>query len=323
MGAFSRRRLLAHGGAALAFAPALARAAALPPATTSAPAIPPKPSAEAIQAFLDATRRMTLDVSIDDKGPFRFMVDTGADQSVISTEVAQQLGLIHGDDVTVQGISRAVTAPTVQLNDVRFGYVAIDSLMAPVLPRAWLGADGYLGLDVVDGRKVTFDFEHEQIKVDVSDHPADWVHSSDVIVRVNGSNGRLKAVNCSVDGVHAYAFIDSGAEMSIGNSHLFAALQEKGASYISDAAVPIVGVTGGMSPGRFTSVKDIKLGSLSFLHSNLVIADLQVFDVWGLNDRPALFIGMNFLRQTSALTIDFGLKEFRFRLASIRLASRA
>ena len=92
MGAFSRRRLLAHGGAALAFAPALARAAALPPATTSAPAIPPKPSAEAIQAFLDATRRMTLDVSIDDKGPFRFMVDTGADQSVISTEVAQQLG---------------------------------------------------------------------------------------------------------------------------------------------------------------------------------------------------------------------------------------
>jgi hypothetical protein len=32
---------------------------------------------------------------------------------------------------------------------------------------------------------------------------------------------------------------------------------------------------------------------------------------------------MNFLRQTDALIIDFGRKEFRFRTASIRMASRA
>jgi hypothetical protein len=319
MTAYSRRRLLAQGAAALAFAPDLAQAAS----STAQPATPPSPSTEAIQTFLDATQRMTLDVMIGGRGPFRFMIDTGADQSVVSAEVVQQLGLTVGDTVVVQGISRAVPAPTVRLQDVRFGYVAIESLSAPVLPRAWLGADGYLGLDVLDGRKVTFDFQHVQIKVDQSDHRADWVNSSDIIVRTNGSNGRLKAVNSSVDGVRAYAFVDSGAEMSIGNTRLFAALQERGGTYLSDVVVPIFGVTGGMSPGRITYVKDIKMDTLHFLRSNLVISDLQVFDVWGLNDRPALFIGMNFLRQTAALTIDYGLKELRFRTASVRVASRA
>jgi hypothetical protein len=42
-----------------------------------------------------------------------------------------------------------------------------------------------------------------------------------------------------------------------------------------------------------------------------------------LSDKPALFIGMNFLRQTSALTIDFGRRELRFKTADVKLASRA
>jgi len=328
MSDFSRRRLIGHGAAALVFAPGLARAASTPPAPAppSAPAAPDADQSqvsETIQGFIDATRRMTIDVTIDGKGPFRFMVDTGADQSIVSTEVALALGLIHGDDVVVQGISRAIPAPTAQLKNVIFGHVVIDSLTVPVLPHSLLGADGYLGLDVIDGRKVTFDFMHEQIKVEQSDRISDWVHSSETVVRVNGSKGRLTAFNCSVDGVHAYAFIDSGAQMTIGNSHLFAALQDRGATYLDKVTVPIIGVTGGEAPGRFTAINEIRLGQLSFYHSYLIIADLQVFDIWGLADKPALFIGMNFLRQTDALIIDFGRKEFRFRTASIRMASRA
>ena len=320
MSQLSRRRLLGHGAAALAFVPGLARAATDPAGTTTAP---PAPSGQTIQDGADAQRRMTLDVLIDGKGPFRFMVDTGADQSVVSSEVAMALGLVHGDDVVVQGISRALPAPTAELKNVVFGPIVIDSLTVPVLPREWLGADGYLGLDVVDGRKVTFDFLHNQIKVDSSDRYSNWFFSSETIVRVNGSKGRLTAVNCSVDGVRAYAFVDSGAQVSIGNSHLFEAMKERGATYFTDLTVPIFGVTGGATPGRFTSVDSIRLGPLNFFHSTLVIADLQVFDVWGLSDKPALFIGMNFLRQTSAMTIDFGRKEFRFKVADVRLANRA
>ena len=48
-----------------------------------------------------------------------------------------------------------------------------------------------------------------------------------------------------------------------------------------------------------------------------MIADLQVFDLWGLSQRPALLIGMNYLRQFARVSIDYALKEIRFDLARL------
>jgi len=313
---YSRRRLLGHAAAALVLAPALARAAAEPEAQTP-------PVEEIIQGAADPQHRLTLETFVDGKGPFRFLVDTGADRSVIADDVAVSLGLLSGADVVVQGIARSLPAPTVHLKNLAFGRIVIENLPAPVLPRRWLGADGYLGLDVIDGRKVTFDFLNKKLTVDKSSAFANWIPPNEEIVRVDGSRGRLTAVKCVVDGVMAYAFVDSGAEISIGNTRLFAELQKSGATYISDEIIPVIGVTGGQAPGRLTAITTIRLGPIHFLHSNLLISDLQVFDVWGLADKPALFLGMNFLKQTSAVTIDYVRKELRFKLADIRLASRA
>jgi hypothetical protein len=41
----------------------------------------------------------------------------------------------------------------------------------------------------------------------------------------------------------------------------------------------------------------------------LVIADLQVFDIGGLSRKPALLIGMNYLRQFAKVSIDYRIKE--------------
>lgn len=317
LGDTSRRRLLGQGAASLAFVPSMVRAATTADVQNPAPA-----TGDTIQGDADPEHRMTMDTMIDGQGPFRFLVDTGADRSVIAYDVAVRLGLISGEDVVVQGIARSLATTTVALRNLTFGPIAIESLAVPVLPRQWLRADGYLGLDVLDGRKVTFDFRNHKLTVGQSKNFSSWLHPNETIVRVNGSNGRLKAVDCSVDGVRAVAFIDSGAQISIGNTCLFAELQKAGANYISDAVVPVVGVTGGQAPGRLAYIANIKIGDIRFFRAYLIIADLQVFDVWGLADRPALFIGMNFLRQASEVTIDFGRKELRFKLADIRMASR-
>jgi predicted aspartyl protease len=323
----SRRGLIGPGTAALALAPSFARAATTP--TTTGTRLPPSSSpptqTENIQGSPDAQNRLTVDVQLNGKGPFRFIVDTGADRSVIADDVAQALGLKYSDDVIVQGIARALPAQSVQLDSLHIGRVTIDSLPMPVLPRAWLGADGYLGLDVIDRQSVTFDFVNHRLSIDPSDQETRVLQTADgALVRTNGSDGRLTAVNCSVDGAKSYAFVDSGAEISIGNSKLFEVLQrDHGGKYLNDEVVQLLGVTGGAAQGRMTFVERIKLGSVSFMNSVLVISDLQVFDIWGLADKPAMFLGMNFLRQTSAVTIDYGRKEYRFKLAQIMIASRA
>lgn len=321
---FSRRRAFGTGAAALALAPGLARAAT--GTLLSPPGSPVLPKAvERIQGAADAQNRLTVETYIDDKGPYSFVVDTGADRSVLSEDVADALGLPAAEDVIVQGIARALPARAVAIGRLQMGRVRITDLTLPLLPRPWLGADGYLGLDVIDRQSVTFDFANHRLEIEPSDFASKWLPFSDqALVRVNGSNGRLTAVNCTVNGVKAFAFIDSGAEISIGNTHLFNELAKGGLNYLNDDVVQLLGVTGGSATGRIAAIDRIKVGSISFHNSAIVISDLPVFDIWGLDGKPALFIGMNFLRQTSSVTIDYGRKEYRFKLASqVRIASRA
>jgi predicted aspartyl protease len=283
------------------------------------------PPVQNIQGGADAQNRLTVDAFINGKGPFQFVVDTGADRSVIAEDVAQSLGLRNGEDMIVQGIARSVPAQSVLLDSLRMDRVSIDSLPMPVLPRSWLGADGYFGLDVIDRQAVTFDFQNHTLSIRPSDRVTSILPVEDqALVRVNGSNGRLTAVNCTVDGIKAYAFIDSGAQITIGNSHLFDALADAhGTKYLNDEVIQLLGVTGGAASGRLVAIRAIKLGSVRFANSVLVISDLPVFEIWELDQKPALFIGMNFLRQTAAITIDYGRKELLFKLAQTRMASRS
>jgi len=312
----SRRRLLGVSAAALAANPFASRAGDIGDAQT------PFPASDTVHGNADQDHRMTVDARIDGQGPFRFLVDTGADRSVIASDVAAKLGLLSGTDVVVQGISRSVPAATARLKSLEVGSIGLTDIAIPVLSREWLGADGYLGLDVLNQRKVTFDFRNQSLTINHSHLVVRPVSSPDLVVHVSGSNGRLTAFDCRVDDVPAAAFVDSGAETSIGNSRLFAELQQNGATYVSDRVVPITDVTGGSVPGRIASFSTIKMGAISFLRANLLICDLEVFNVWGLADRPALFIGMNFLGQTSAFSIDFGRKELHFRLADVQMARR-
>ena len=298
----SRRQLLVGAGCAFALGRIPAYAALAPP--------PP------VQGAADSTTRLTLETRIDGQGPFRFVVDTGADRSVIAADVAATLGLLPNENVVVQGIARALPAPTVPLKNLAFGTIALDCMAAPVLSRKWLGADGFLGLDVIDGRRVTFDFQNHRLTVAPSAASTNWTHFNEVVVRVDGSKGRLRAVDCTVQDVPAIAFIDSGAQISICNTPLFDRLKRVGVTAVQGANIPLMGATGGQVQGQLTSVSSIRLGKLLFGRSRLAVSDLDVFKLWNLTEKPALFIGMDFLQQMASFTIDYGHKELRFKLAN-------
>ena len=80
---------------------------------------------------------------------------------------------------------------------------------------------------------------------------------------------------------------------------LFSARQKNGAAYASEDFVPILDVTGNSVPGRVLAFSTSKLGALSFRKACLLVSNLEVVKLWGLSDRPALFIGVNFPKQIS------------------------
>ena len=134
-------------------------------ATGSPDRAAPDLEATPITAATDAAKHLMVNVRIDDNGPYRFVVDTGADRTVLATDVAAELGLLVGERVMLEGVVRAVEAQSVRIRELSFGSIRCRHLIVPTLPRSALRADGYLGLDTLDGHRVTFDFKNHTLQV--------------------------------------------------------------------------------------------------------------------------------------------------------------
>lgn len=312
----TRRQFLTFSAVSLALASLTAKAQAPLPAGPKE-LLPETPNSILTTAS-DTTHRLTVNAYIDGLGPYRFLVDTGADRSVVAAEVAAAIGLPFDATVTLRGVVRAIATQSVLIRDLSFGSVSYRNLLAPTLPAALLGADGYLGLDALDGHRVTFDFKRHTIQVTAprSRLAAVWAGPSEVRIHAAGKLGHLRAVNCSVDGIAATAFIDTGAEVSAGNTALLNALKNRDPRRESLGPVSLTDVTGSAISGIGTMIRTIQLNEVTFTNCSLVVADFEVFEAWGLSDRPALLIGVNYLQQFARVSIDYGLKEIRFDLGN-------
>jgi predicted aspartyl protease len=320
----SRRRFVKYGASSLALASILAKAQMVPApldGAGSATAAAPERNATPINAVTDAASHLMVEVHINDHGPYHFVVDTGADRTILASEVAIELGLSHSEMVMLKGVVRAVLADTVSIRTMTFGSITKKQFMVPTLSRSLLDADGYLGLDFLDGHRVTFDFKNHVLQVSEprARFSANWVRENEARITTSGSSGHLQALDCTVDGIGATAFIDTGAEVTAANEPLQAALAKHNPSFGDQGSIHLIDITGGEILGKVAMVDKIRLTSaLTFTDCPLVIADFLVFDVWGLRHRPALLIGMNLLRQFERVSIDYGLQELRFDLAAYR-----
>jgi predicted aspartyl protease len=327
---WSRRRFLAAQGllTAAVLAPPMARAAIGPvietPSDLSARAAagtPKDAGSGAVRSANDPNNRLTTVVYINGRGPFHFLVDTGAERTLIADDLALRLALPRGPKVMVEGIIRGQPADLVAIEELQMGRMVCPRLDVPVLPRAMLNVDGYLGLDVLDRRRVILDFRARTITVT---KPQGFFsalfHGDEAVVHTLGSSGRLRATDCFVDGIAAAAFLDTGAEVSIMNPALYELVQQRAAKrQLVRGPVGIYGVTGGVMTGIDTNVDEIRLGPLTLSYTSMVVAGLDVFDIWGLSREPALLFGMDCLRRFARVSIDYGRKELRFELASARL----
>ena len=331
---WSRRRFVAQSLLAVTAAPALVRAAATTPAPPAArhPAHSGAADATAHASPADGSglvhtagafdNRLTTSVYINDKGPYRLLVDTGAERTLLAAELAAELGLPQGRKVLVEGIIRGEPAVLVQIASLRMGSLVCPPLEVPVLPRKMLQVDGYLGLDVLDRHRVVLDFRAGTLSVTRPQgfFASLWERSDEAIVHTLGSSGRLRASNCVIGQVRAAAFIDTGAEVSVANPALYAALRESARErQLERESIGLYGVTGGRITGLATNIEDIRLGELHLTYTPFVVAPLEVFDVWGLSREPALLFGMDCLRRFARVSIDYGRKELRFEVASAQV----
>ena len=294
-------------------------------AVAGIPNIDDKTQTEDVRFETGHDDRLTVPVRLGGAGPFRFLVDTGADRTAVSRELAGRLGLVSGQAASLHTVTGVSTVATADLPSLELTRKPVKIVDAAVLERADMGADGIIGVDSLRSKRVQFDFETDTLSIvpsavkDFRDEPGT------IVVKAARRNGRLVLTDASANGHSVTVVIDTGAQLSIGNEALRRRLVGHG---LIDPLqkVELQSVTGAMITGDYMFVREIAIGGLKIKNLAIVFADAHTFTKLGLDRKPALLLGMNAIRAFKKVSIDFASRKFRVVLPEtsqlvVRLAS--
>ncbi|MEN7537869.1 retropepsin-like aspartic protease [Aurantiacibacter flavus] len=296
----------------IAMASALIATVANPaPEATATPAPERELTLSEIIAFeTERYRRMTVPVTIRGEGPFRFLVDTGAEATVVARNVADQLELFDRDTVMLVAMASQREVETTALPTIGLGSREFDLATAAILEGAHIGdADGILGLDSLQDQRVLFDFENSHIAVAHADELG-GNRGFDIVVRARQRKNQLIVQRAEIDGVDVDVVIDTGAQGSVGNLALQNRLRR---ARSADNAV-MTDVNGVSLVGNTRIARTLRLQRAAINNIAITFADSPTFTALGLADRPAMVLGMSELRLFKRVAIDFESRRVLFDL---------
>src|SRR5678809_152004 len=84
---------------------------------------------------LDRIGRVMTHVMVNGKGPFRFVIDTGASRSTLAPHTARTLGLNNsvGRNVMLNGVTGAAEVATVAVDSIDIGQISFKDQHLPVI----------------------------------------------------------------------------------------------------------------------------------------------------------------------------------------------
>jgi predicted aspartyl protease len=258
----------------------------------------------------DQIGRIWAPVFINGRGPFRLVLDTGASHSAITAMVALALGIPtdRSPPVTLRGVTGSATVPTIHVDTLSVGDVAVDSPVLPIVPDAMGGAEGILGSEGLTNKRIFIDFKHDRITIAYS--RGERAGFGFVRIPFHSLRGQLIVVDAKVGQVRVKAIIDTGGQTTVANLALRDALGRRAGRGKPDQ---IIGATMVAEDGEIIATPAIELGTIKMLDPGVTFADLYIFKQWKLTGEPAILIGMDALGVLDALVIDYRQHELHMR----------
>jgi predicted aspartyl protease len=274
---------------------------------------PPKVDLDTSQFALPTTHdhigRVVVPVTINGRGPFRFIVDTGANHSTITPDLVQALGLKTDttSPMTLDGITGSAQVAYVAIDQLQAGELKIKSTAMPVVWAPLMaGADGILGAAGLEDKSLLIDFRRNSVAIashvdSRSRTDTTRIHAERVV------NGGLLVVEARVGGVVTDAILDTGAERTLGNLALRDALKQQNRSGRGFVAklTSVYGATTEVESGEIRIAPMIAIDSLQITEVAVVHGNFHIFKVWKMQERPAIIIGMDVLGTVASLNMDF------------------
>jgi hypothetical protein len=257
----------------------------------------------------DRIGRIWAPVLINNKGPFRLVLDTGATHSAVTADVALALGLplLDSDQILLRGVTGSATVPTIPINGMVAGDLDLPARRLPIIANALGGAQGILGTEGLLDKKITIDFRNDSITI-IRSH-GERAGAEFITIPFKLVDG-LAVVDAWIGSIPAQAIIDTGGQGTIGNVALHESLLRR---YRKEMAVPdgIVGITLDVQLGNRIDTPTITLGRLTLGNVRVTTGDMDIFRQWHMTRQPVVLIGMDVLGLFDTLIIDYGRRELQ------------
>ena len=267
-------------------------------------------ASEIIMLEQERYRRMTVPVMINGQGPFDFMIDTGAQATVMSNALADMLQLTERDTATLVGMASSRMVETTTVPHLSFGSSERFDARAALVDGSNIGgADGILGIDSLRDQRVLLDFENLIMEVGESTGGAQN-RGYDIVVRARRIGEQLIIARARIDGVRTAVVVDTGAQGSIGNGALFDRLRRRQGSVETE----MTDINGVQASGVTRVARTLELDRAQLSNFHIAFADSPLFAALDLEDEPAMILGMNELRLFERVAIDFASRRVLFDL---------
>ena len=260
----------------------------------------------------DLIGRIIVPVMVNGRGPFQFLLDTGANRTVLTPRLVAELGLHSSRDeaVTLSGVTGAQVVPTVWVDRVSAGALVLENQRLPVAYALGNDVEGILGVDGCANKRVLVDFVHHKVEI----------RSSRSVVTLAGVRqartrfkfGLLMIAPGHIGGVRANAVIDTGSEYTLGNTALHDALHLHEQENRSDLT-EVIGQTLTQQFGARHLVRNLEVADTRTQLVNVVFGEFYMFKLWDLDKEPTLVLGMDLMGGLDTLVIDYGRHEIQFR----------
>lgn len=258
----------------------------------------------------DRIGRIWAPVYIDGKGPFRLVLDTGANRSVVTYTTAHRLGKTAdaASSVQLHGVTGTARVPTIRVATMEVGDLLLGGRKIPVVQDVFGGAEGALGTEGFADKRIFIDFKNDEISILRSKRQSPPPGYRRVPVKLR--NGRLLMFEMTLGGVKTMAMLDTGAQTTIGNNSLREALARRARK---QQETQVIGVTLDVATAHAISAPPVDIGGIKITGMQVTFGDLYIFEAWKLTKEPAILIGMDVIGVFDSIVIDYRLKELHLK----------
>jgi hypothetical protein len=214
-----------------------------------------------------------------------------------------------GRNVMLNGVTGAAEVFTVAIDSLEIGALRFENQNLPVIFTSIMGnADGILGVAGFDDQRIDVDFKRDRVSVLTSNGKRP--HYSLVTARAERNQNGLMIVDVRVGRrIRAKAVIDTGAERTLGNLALQNEMNKRRRKKREVVAAVVHGATPDIADGDVQEIKEATIGDMTLTNMEVIFADFHVFKLWGLNEQPAMLIGMDMIGVLDRLVIDYRRNE--------------